>query len=92
MWQRWHPTLTHLGPTGGMGREGRREKGRKRESFRERSSTLSLIFLAIGPMVYGGARGKVHPRGKTFSSRPESRSFDKTARGRDFLLLGLVFG
>ena len=49
---------------------------RKRE-LRERSSTFSLSFPAIGPTVLDGARGKVRSRGKSFASTSESGSFDK---------------
>ena len=67
--------LTHLGPTGWMGREGKERK--EGESFREISSTFSLDFQEIGPAVSGGARGKVHPRCKSFTSRLKLGSFDK---------------
>ena len=63
---------------------------RKRE-LRERSYTFSLNFPAIGLAVSGRARGKVHPRGKSFASRPKSGSFDKLQEVGVFLLLGLVF-
>ena len=52
-----------------VGREGE-EKGKpdlKRESFRERDSTFSLNFPAIGPAVSSRARGRVHPHGKGFA-------------------------
>ena len=61
----------------GERREKKREKKEKKESFRKRSSTFSLSFLAIRPVVSGEARGKVHPRSKSFAPRLESRSFDK---------------
>ena len=64
---------------------------KERESL-EREALHSLDFLAIGPAVSGGVRGKVHPRGKSFASRPESGSFDKLQEVGGFLLLGLVFG
>ena len=72
--------MTHLGLTGGMVEGRKREtkiRGKERESFRERSSTFSLIFQAIGPAVYEGSRRKVHPSGKSFTSGLESESFDK---------------
>ena len=72
--------LTHLGLTDGRGRGRKKEKEKRRkegDSSRDRSSTLSLDFLVIGQLVFGGARRKVHPRGKSFASRPKSRSFDK---------------
>ena len=86
--------MTHLGPTGGMGREGEKERekrGKEGESFRERSSTFLLNFPAIGLAVLGGARGKVHSRSKSFTSRPESGSFDKLQEAGVFLILGLIF-
>ena len=76
----------------GWGEKGGEKKEEKKKRFRERSSTFSLIFSVIGPAVYDRVRGKVHPRGKRFTLRLESRSFDKTPRGRGFLLFDLVFG
>ena len=86
--------LTHLGPADGRGEREEKEerKVRERESFKERSSTFSLIFPAIRPSVYGGAKGKVHPSCKSFASRPESGSFDKLQEIGVFILLCLVFG
>ena len=79
MWQRVHSHLTHLGPTGGMGREGEKERKerKRRESLEKRSSTFSLNFSTIGPMVSSETRDKVIPRDRSFAPRPESRSFDK---------------
>ena len=57
-------------------------------SFRERSSTFSLNFPTIGLMIYGGARGKVHLRGKSFASRPELGSFDEIQEVGVFSYLG----
>ena len=48
-------------------RRGEGKRGRKKESFRERDSTFSLNFHAIGPTVSGGARGRVHPLDKGFA-------------------------
>ena len=45
--------------------EGERE--RKEEDFRERESTVSLFFLAIGPSNPGNARGKVDPLYKGYA-------------------------
>ena len=64
---------SHLTQTG----RGEKEKRKEEEIFGERSSTLSLVFPAIKSIVSGGARGKAHPRGKSFATRPKSRSFDK---------------
>ena len=64
MWHEWTSHLAHLGPNGGMGegeKKERKEKGREKESLRERDFTFSLCFPVIGPTVSGGARGKVYP-------------------------------
>ena len=60
------PNLNQSG-LGGKGRE--RETNREREIekeriFRERSSTFSLEFPAIGPTSSDEARSKVAPHGK----------------------------
>ena len=56
----------------------RREKEREKERVLERETlTFPLNFPTIGPVVSGGAKGKVHPHGKSFVLRPKSRSFDK---------------
>ena len=67
------PSWTHQWDRG----RGRKEIEKKEKSFRERSSIFSLNFPAIGPTISSEVRGKVHPRDKNFSSRPESGSFDK---------------
>ena len=93
MWHERTSHLNHLGPTGGMGRKGgkeRQKKGKEGEGFRQRSSTFSLKFMAIEPAVFDGVRGKVHPCGKSFASRPESGSLDKLQEVGVFLLLGLI--
>ena len=46
---------------------GKRKRKRREEESRERGSTLSLNFLAIGPSVSGGARDKVLPRSESFN-------------------------
>ena len=59
-------------------REGPNEKEReKRRIFRERNSTLSLEFSAIGPSVFGEARSKVASHGKGYAWVPVLGSFDK---------------
>ena len=49
--------------------KNRKERGIKRESFRERErdSTFSLNFPMIGPAVSGGARGRIQPHDKGFA-------------------------
>ena len=85
------PSLPILDQLGGWerGRKGKRKEKRGRE-LRERSFTFSLNFSAIGPAVSGGARGKIHPRGKSFALRPESGNFDELQEVGVFLLLGLI--
>ena len=52
--------------------------------FRERNSTFSLEFPAIGPASPDEARGKVAPHGKDYTWVPVLRSFDKVQKGRGF--------
>ena len=51
----------------GRKEKSKKERGRKRENFRERDSTFSLNFPTIGSAVSGGVRGRVHPHGKGFA-------------------------
>ena len=75
MWQEKHsPTWPILDQNGGgkkkkkkKKKKGGEKKRRERESCREKSSTFSLSFPAIGQTISGGARGKVHPRRKGFA-------------------------
>ena len=64
-----------------MKREEEKESKRKREGkcgiFRERSSTLSLEFPAIGLVSSDEARSKVAPHGKAYTWVPVSGSFNK---------------
>ena len=53
----------------------RRERGR--EGFRERSSTFSVSFPAIGPSASGEARSKVALHGKDYKWVPVLGSLDK---------------
>ena len=66
----------------------RKKSKRKREGkcgiFRERSSTLSLEFSAIGPTSSDEARSKVAPHGKDYTWVLVSGSFDKLQKGRGF--------
>ena len=76
-------------------KRGGKRANRKREGkcgiFRERSSTFSLEFPAIGPASSDEARSKVAPHGKDYTWVPDSGSFDKLHKGRVFLLLALLF-
>ena len=65
------------GTNGGIGE-------RKEGDFRERSSTFSLEFPAIGLSVSGEARSKVAPHGKGYAWVPVLGSFDKLRKGRGF--------
>ena len=62
-------SLDQVDPTSLGEREGtnRRIGERKEWGFRERSSTFSLEFPAIGPSVSGEARSKVAPHGKGYT-------------------------
>ena len=64
------------------GANGERERGR--EGFRERSSTFSLSFPAIGPSASGEARSKVALHGKDYTWVPVLGSLDKLRKGRGF--------
>ena len=61
---------------------GRREKGREKrgEGVRERDSTFSLDFSAIGASNPGEIRGKVDPHRKSYAWVPVLWSFDKSER------------
>ena len=52
--------------------------------FRERSSTFSLKFPAIGPSVSGEARSKVAPHETGYAWVPDLGSFDKLRECRGF--------
>ena len=58
--------------------ETNRERERKEERvFRERGSTFSLKFPAIGPLASGEARSKVALHGKDYTWVPVLGSLDK---------------
>ena len=59
---------------------GKREG--KCEIFRERSSTFSLEFPAIGLAISKEARSKVAPHGKDYTWVPVFGSFEKLRKGR----------
>ena len=65
-----------LGEEKERGRE-QTERDGGREGFRERGSTFSLKFPAIGPLASGEARSKVALRGKDYTWVPVSGSFHK---------------
>ena len=60
------------------------ERDREREGFRERSSTFSLSFPAIGSSASGEARSKVALHGKDYTWVPVLGSLDKLRKGRGF--------
>ena len=62
---------------GGGERKTKRERERKERDFRERSSTLSLEFPAIGPSIFCEARSKVAPHDKGYAWVPVLGSFEK---------------
>ena len=73
-------SLDQVDPTSLGEEEGaNREIGERKEwdFFRERSSILSLEFLATGPSDSGEARSKVAPHCKGYMWALVLRSFDK---------------
>ena len=68
------------------------ERDREREGFRERSSTFSLNFPAIGPSASGEARSKVAPHSKDYAWIPVLGSFHKLRKGRGFSPTCFTFG
>ena len=58
--------------------------------MRERASTFSLEFPAIGPSVSGEARSKVAPHGKSYAWAPVFFRVSTTPGGKGFLLLDLI--
>ena len=71
-------------------REQTEERG-KVWDFRERNSTFSLKFPAIGPSISGEARSKVAPHGTDYAWVPNLGSFDKLREGRGFSPTCLTF-
>ena len=64
---KWHERTSSLDqPPNWFGREKERKREKERE-FRERGSTFSLNFLAIGPSNPGETRGKVDPHCKSYA-------------------------
>ena len=62
---------------GGRERKTKQERERKERDFKERSSTFSPEFPAIGSSVSGETRSKVAPHGKGYMWVPVLWSFDK---------------
>ena len=58
------------------------ERDREREGFREKGSTFSLSFPAIGPSASGEARSKAALHGKDYTWVPFLGSLDKLRKGR----------
>ena len=58
-------------------KEQTEERGKVWDFFRERSSTFSLKFSAIGPSASGEARSQVAPHSKDYTWVPVLGSFDK---------------
>ena len=72
-------------------RESNREREGKCGIFRERSSTFSLKFPAIGPSAFGEARRKVAPHGEDYTWVPVLRSLYQLRKGRGFSPTCLTF-
>ena len=94
MWQERTILLTKLiQPVWVRKREKKRGIGERKEwDFRERSSTFSLGFPAIGPLVFGEARSKVAPHSKGYEWVSVLGSFDKIQKVGVFSYLFLLFG
>ena len=76
---------TQLDPTGldgGRERENRerKERGKRKENSRVRSSHFSLDFPTIGPAASCETRGKVDPHYKSYAWVPILWSFDNCGR------------
>ena len=61
----------------GEGEQTERREGRRRGFERERESTFSLDFSAIGPLNSHETIGKVDPHYKSYAWVPVLWSFDK---------------
>ena len=88
-WHRGQVSCLHLDQMGwerrgGRERKTKRERERKERDFRERRSTLSLGFPAIGPSVFDEVRIKVSPHGKGYAWVPVLGEFRQTPEGRGF--------
>ena len=67
-----------------------KEKEKKNTDFKERVSNFSLDFPSIESSVFGEARSKVLPHGKSYTWAPVLGKFCQTPEGRGFLLLYLI--
>ena len=93
MWQERTILLTKLiqpvwvrGKEQTVGQE-REKSGILEREARERSSTFSLEFSAIGLSIFGEARSKVAPHDKGYKWVPVLWSFEKLREVGVFLLL-----
>ena len=66
------------------GKESKRKREGKGGIFRERSSTFSLSFPAIGPSASGKARNKVALHGKDYSGYQFRGVSTNSGKGRGF--------
>ena len=73
-----------------FGREEKEREKREREDFRERSSTFSLDFSAIGLLNPGETRGKVDPHCKSYAWVLVLWSFDKLWEVGVFFYLNIL--
>ena len=78
-----------LGEKGQRKERKRGKKKRKKNKRGVRSSTFSLGFTEIGPLVFVEARGKVHLCDESFAWVQESGVFDKLREVGVSLLLWL---
>ena len=81
-WQvRGHQVDPYLLPIGLGGKKRKRERKKEQErAFRERSSTFSLDFPAIGPSNPNEIRGKVDLHHKSYTWIPVLWSFGNSRR------------
>ena len=70
--------------------KNRKERGRKRESFRERDSTFSLNFPTIGQAISGVQEEEFNLTARASHRDRSLGVLTKNPRGRGFLLFGLI--
>ena len=61
----------------GRKKERKSKRRERKRGFRERGSTFSLKFPAIGPTSFDEAGSKVAPHGKDYTWVPVSGGFNK---------------